>query len=118
MARPQRSRRICHKPRFTMFSPEGAICSGVVELTVDEYEVIRLVDYENSTHEQCAQRMDISRTTVTEIYSSARYKVADAIVNGKSIVIQGGRYRFCNGDAGCCGGRCGRLNKDNFNDTL
>ena len=54
MARPQRSRRICHKPRFTMFTPEGSMRDEVIELTLDEYEVIRLVDLENATHEQCA----------------------------------------------------------------
>ena len=117
MARPQRSRRICHKPRFTMFTPEGSIRDEVIELTLDEYEVIRLVDLESATHEQCAERMDISRTTVTEIYSSARSKIADAIVNGKNIVIHGGRYRFCNGDAGCCEGKCGRLSNDR-NDSI
>ena len=49
--------------------------------------MIRLVDYEKRTHEQCAQQMQISRTTVTEIYEKARFKVADAIVNGKPLLI-------------------------------
>lgn len=109
MARPQRSRRICHRPKFTEFSPAGHAEPEIVELTLDEYETIRIVDLENATHEQCAERMDISRTTVTEIYASARSKIADAIVNGKSIVISGGRYRLCEGDAECCRGRCGRF---------
>ena len=56
---------------------------GVVRLTVDEYEVIRLVDYERLPHAECAGQMDISRTTVTEIYERARHKLADMVVNGK-----------------------------------
>lgn len=64
-------------------------------LTVDEYEVIRLIDLEKLTHEQCGQQMDISRTTVTEIYESARAKIADSIVYGKPLRIAGGHYRLC-----------------------
>lgn len=65
-----------------------------VTMTVDEYEVIRLVDLEKCTHEQCAERMEISRTTVTEIYESARYKLADSVVNGKRLYISGGNYQL------------------------
>lgn len=43
--------------------------------------------------------MDISRTTVTEIYSSAREKIADSIVHGKPLFITGGNYRLCDGSA-------------------
>ena len=81
--------------------------SDTVVLSLDEFEVIRLVDLEKQTHEQCAARMDISRTTVTEIYESARRKLADCLVNGKHLVISGGNYRFCDGSAGkYCGKRC------------
>ena len=59
-------------------------------LTLDEYETIRVIDLEKLTHEQCARQMDISRTTVTEIYESAREKIADSLVNGKTLVIAGG----------------------------
>lgn len=89
---------------------------------MDEYEVIRLIDLEKNTHEQCAQRMGISRTTVTEIYQAARYKVADGIVHGKSLRIAGGHYRLCDGTApGCdhhgqgrsCGAYAGREKQRN-----
>ncbi len=73
-----------------------------VVLTLDEFETIRLVDYEKQTHGQCAAQMDISRTTVTEIYESARQKIADSLVNGKRLVIEGGDYRMCNGSADYC----------------
>lgn len=97
MARPQRSRRICKMPEHNCFSPEGSTDKDVVILSLDEYETIRLVDLEKQTHEQCAAYMDISRTTVTEIYESARSKLADCIVNGKQLIISGGNYHLCDG---------------------
>ncbi|MCI1268988.1 MAG: DUF134 domain-containing protein [Ruminococcus sp.] len=101
MPRPQLSRRICEKPRCDCFKPENAEENEEIVLTLDEYEVIRLVDYEKLTHEECARQMDVSRTTVTNIYESARYKVSDSIVNGKKLRIEGGNYRFCDGTARC-----------------
>lgn len=99
MARPSRCRRICSEPAYDRFVPEGIPCGHTIVLTVDEYEVIRLIDLECLTHEQCAKQMDISRTTVTEIYQSAREKIADSIVNGKPFLIAGGHYRLCDGSA-------------------
>lgn len=103
MPRPQRCRRVCTEPEYEAFSPEGISTGCAVQLSTDEYEVIRLVDYERLTHEQCAARMDISRTTVTEIYESARFKLADSLTNGKRLEIGGGKYRLCDGAgaAGC-----------------
>lgn len=99
MSRPQRCRRICSEPAFTEFSPSCARAAEPVELCLDEFEVIRLVDLQRLTHEQCAAQMDISRTTATEIYESARRKIADCIVNGYRMVISGGNYRLCDGSA-------------------
>lgn len=107
MARPCRQRRICSAPAYDRFYPDGVTGGETVTLTLDEYETIRLMDTEKLTHEQCAALMDISRTTVTEIYESARGKIADAIVNGKALTISGGRYKFCNGSAAsCCRKHC------------
>lgn len=102
MARPSRCRRVCEEPAHIRFAPsEGTDSPGVV-LTVDEYEVLRLVDYQGNTHAQCAEQMEISRTTVTEIYDRARFKVADCLVNGKPLQITGGHYRVCGGGAEGC----------------
>ena len=109
MPRHQRCRRICAFPACRSFTPENGESTNAVTLTLDEYEVVRLVDYEKQTHEQCASQMDISRTTVTEIYETARHKIADSIVNGKRLLISGGNYRLCDGtDTGCCKKRCKR----------
>lgn len=75
MPRKKRCRRVCEEPDFPVFRPAGRV-SGGISMTVDEFETIRLVDYEQKTHEECAALMDVSRTTVTEIYQSARAKIA------------------------------------------
>lgn len=112
LARPQRYRRVCDEPEYDSFIPEGISCGELVMLTLDEYETIRIVDYEGKKHEQCAAMMDISRTTVSEIYESARSKIADCLVNGKRLYISGGHYRFCDGTAECCIKECRKRNKD------
>lgn len=66
-------------------------------MTLDEYETIRLIDLEEYTQHECAKQMNISRTTTAEIYKSARYKMADSVVNGKKLLITGGNYQFCDG---------------------
>lgn len=107
MARPTRCRRVCAEPDCLGFSPRTGNGAGEVVLTVDEYEVLRLVDYEKRTHGQCAEQMEISRSTVTEIYESARFKLSDSLVNGKALVISGGHYRVCRGDPSRgCGRNC------------
>ncbi len=106
MARPQRRRRICKEPEYIAFRPDGVTNAEVIDLTCDEFEAIRLVDLLKLTHEQCARRMDISRTTVTEVYESARQKMAEALVNGRTLTIGGGSYRLCAGDG--CPQACGR----------
>ena len=61
----------------------------------DEYEVIRLLDYELLSQKQCADKMSISRSTVARMYEHARQQIADALVNGKRITISGGDIRVC-----------------------
>ena len=97
MPRPPRCRRICSAPQVDKFCPNGSEDVEPILLTLDEYEVIRLVDLEQQTHERCAAQMDISRSTVQEIYESARRKIAACLVHGKSLHITGGNYRICGG---------------------
>lgn len=95
MARRQKYRCICSKPAVKGFQPEGCPSGGTVIIGYDEYEVIRLLDYRQLTQEECARKMNISRPTVTRIYAEVRQKVADAMVNGKSIRIEGGDVIVC-----------------------
>ena len=94
MPRPFKCRRIEQLPVYRSFSPDDITAAESVQMTVDEYETLRLLDDEGLTQEACAARMNIARTTVTAIYDSARRKVADALVRGKRLLITGGRCSF------------------------
>ncbi len=72
-------------------------------MTVDEYETIRLIDQEGFTQEECAKRMNIARSTVQGIYIGARKKLAESLINGKVLRIEGGEYRLCEGLLNGCG---------------
>lgn len=118
MPRPPRCRRICGAPLIDSFLPEGAADETPILLTLDEYEVIRLVDLEQQTHEQCAAQMDISRSTVQEIYETARRKIAACLVHGKPLRITGGNYRICEGQERQHCGRCGRMHDSKANNYI
>ena len=64
-------------------------------LGYDEYEVVRLLDYEGLSQEQCAEKMAVSRPTVTRMYEDARRKIADALVNGRDIVMHPADVTVC-----------------------
>ncbi|HNX38707.1 MAG TPA: DUF134 domain-containing protein [Candidatus Cloacimonadota bacterium] len=61
-----------------------------VSLNLEEYEALRLIDYERKNHEQAATAMNVSRPTFTRIYESARQKLSLALVEGRSLLIEGG----------------------------
>ena len=95
MARPRKNRLVYSMPSCEGFVPVGYEPGGKAEtliMTIDEYETIRLIDYGKLTQEACAVRMGISRPTVTNIYESARSKLADALINEKVLLIGGGDY--------------------------
>ena len=103
MARPAKKRRVCKPPKFNCFTPvsnKGA--KDICVLEVDEYECIRLIDYEGQTQEECARQMNLVRTSVTAIYARARQKIADCLVNGKELWIEGGNYEVCEGNLPTC----------------
>ncbi len=108
MARPLRSRRVCGMPAFNTFVPSFCSSAGeitdenVIVLTVDEYEALRLVDYEGLTHSECARQMNISRTTASEICETARKKTATSLVLGKKLCISGGSWELCSGKRNDC----------------
>ena len=110
MPRPIKCRKVCHFPDILEFRPSNKNGGRgeedekeVILLTVDEYETIRLIDKEGYSQEQCAGFMQIARTTVQRIYEIARKKVADAIVDGHPLRIEGGDFRICDGKSSKCG---------------
>lgn len=123
MPRPRKWRRVCCLPQSSRFGPLDLCPSDTVTMTVDEYETIRLIDLDGFTQEQCAAQMDISRTTVQGIYDTARKKLAQSLVGGKALIIEGGEYRLCDGQghgcgkAGCHRHRCGGRREDTENET-
>ena len=110
MPRPMKCRKVCRLPRTQEFSPANADFAGQpVILTVDEFETLRLIDKEGLFQEACGAYMNIARTTVQQIYTSARKKLADALVDGLPLRIEGGNYRLCDGKEAHCGcGGCQR----------
>lgn len=97
MPRPCRQRRIRKFPDYWVFTADGSVNDELITMGVDEYEVIRLIDYEGMNQEECAASMGVARTTVTSIYTSARSKLSKLIIEGKKLRITGGAYHICSG---------------------
>lgn len=109
MPRPQQFRKIENPPIMVGFKPFGIPRNQLKTLTLrfDEYEAIRLLDYEGLNQEQASEKMNVSRPTLTRIYESARKTIAKAFVEGKMIQIEGGNVSF-NGNWFRCK-RCHKL---------
>ena len=107
MPRPRKCRRVCKLPKTNEFVP---VCGSeeTIIITVDEFETIRLIDKEGLSREDCAEYMQIARTTAQQIYNDARQKIATALVLGRNIRIEGGDYVLCDGDDSkcCCKRKC------------
>ncbi len=102
MPRPIKCRRVCRFPEALEFTPSVESEAEPVVLTVDEFEAIRLIDKEGLSQEECGLQLGVARTTAQKIYDSARGKLADALVEGAVLTIQGGDYKLCNGSTGFC----------------
>jgi predicted DNA-binding protein (UPF0251 family) len=96
-------------PRFGHFKPAGVPRRLLkrIELTLDEYEAIRLADYDGLEHLEAAKKMDISRSTFTRLIEKARHKVAEVVIDGREMVIEGGHVDLVNTLLRCVD--CGEL---------
>ena len=109
MPRPQKDRKVFQPPIFTEFKPIGIggnMLDDVV-MSIDEYEAFRLADYLGMSQEEAAEEMEISRPTFTRLIESARKKVADMVVNGKRLRIEGGNVIFRQHIVRCA--NCGQM---------
>lgn len=99
MPRPPKCRRVAFLPNVTYFKPAGIPLRSLeeVRLSVEEAEAIRLKDLEGLEQEQGAEKMNISRPTFQRVLASAREKIADALLSGKAIRIEGGNFEVAPG---------------------
>ena len=97
MPRPCKRRRVCAMPGCRRFSPAESSGEKPVELSVDEFETVRLIDYEALDQAACAERMGVARTTVQAIHSRALGRIAAALVEGRELEIGGGDFFVCDG---------------------
>ena len=121
MPRPRKGKKVCCLPEINLYGPlklqrENNKC---ILMSVEEYETIRLIDLEKLTQEECGERMQVARTTIQKIYTDAREKVAESLVNGCILKIEGGDYQLyseiekpmvC---GSCRRSRCGRGRMEN-----
>jgi predicted DNA-binding protein (UPF0251 family) len=109
MARPPCCRRIAAMPIAAAFGPVSALARAPdqVVVTLDEFEAVRLADLEELYQERAAERMGVSRPTFSRIIESAHRKIAEALVSGKGLKIEGGSVRMDGKGPSRCP-RCGR----------
>lgn len=103
MPRPMKKKRVCEEPKRRLFgSLDSPPSNGKrIIMLVEEYETIRLLDYEGFTQAQCAEQMAVARTTVQSLYEKARKKIARSLIENKIVKIEGGVYRFCSEEDIC-----------------
>jgi predicted DNA-binding protein (UPF0251 family) len=96
MGRPPLCRRVSYIPSVTYFKPAGIPLRELEEtcLSVEELEAIRLKDIEDLEQEQCAEKMNVSRPTFVRILDAARKKLAEALIKGQAIRIEGGNFEI------------------------
>ena len=133
MREAYRKRRIYQPPDFCNFKPSG-IPRGMLKkitLSIDEFEALRLADYQALEHLQASEKMDISRPTFSRLIEKARHKIAMAIIEGKELIIEGGNIEFINTRHRCrdCGDdklrpntddleNCPECGSENFEDSV
>lgn len=98
MPRPAKAKRVCCIPEKRHFHcldcPDNSKSHA---LTLEEFETLRLIDYQCFTQEECAAHMGTARTTVQRLYNSARQKMAAFLVEGGDLTVEGGCYQICDG---------------------
>jgi predicted DNA-binding protein (UPF0251 family) len=96
MVRPKKNRLVRFDPKINYFKPRGIPVFDLEEvcLTVDEREAVRLADLLDMSHEDAGSHMGVSRATFGRIVQNARKTIADAIINGKAVRVEGGNYKI------------------------
>ena len=129
MVRPRRWRHVYNKVEFNYFKPQGVPMTHLEEINLDteELEALRHTEIEEMEQKQAAEKMKVSQPTYHRILKSARKKIAQALIEGKAIKIQGGRYKMPNKDGtgpegkgprtGRGQGKCAKTDNDKLDET-
>jgi predicted DNA-binding protein (UPF0251 family) len=104
MPRPPKPRNICEMPKYSVYGPKGVKMNKLnkIEMSIDELETIKLIDYSGYNQEEAALQMNVARTTVQRIYEIARKKVSQTLIDGAVLVIEGGHVVLCDEDCEAC----------------
>jgi len=118
MSRHKKDRIISNPPIYSGFKPLGVEGKHLAKIymTIDEYEAIKLADYQGLNHEEAAIEMEISRSTFTRLIEKARNKIATMVVVGNKIMIEGGNIHFKKNIIKC--NNCGHMFKINIGDAF
>ncbi|MEN8250404.1 MAG: DUF134 domain-containing protein [Bacteroidota bacterium] len=118
MPRPKNNRIVHVPPVFSEFKPIGVPSMQLdrLELSLDEFEAIRLADHAGYSHEEAAVEMEVSRSTFSRLIEKARQKMASFLIEGKSLVIAGGNVHFRNNIIRC--NSCGHMFKTEINGDI
>ena len=98
MARKEIMRIVNQPPLFQSFKPTGIASKFLNQtiLSLDEYEALRLADYDGMTQAEAADEMQISRPTFTRLIEKARQKMVEFLIKGNQLTIDGGNIHFSN----------------------
>jgi len=118
MPRPQKERIVHQPPLFSDFKPIGVKMNYLkkVLLTLDEYEAFRLADFIGLSHDEASVEMNISRSTFTRLIEKARNKIAQLIINGNALNIDGGNIHFRKNIIRC--NSCGHMFNINIDKSI
>ncbi|MCF7793578.1 MAG: DUF134 domain-containing protein [Candidatus Cloacimonetes bacterium] len=118
MPRPKKKRLVHRPPLYTSFKPIGVRVNVLeqISLTLDELEAIRLTDFDGKDHAEAADEMEISRSTFTRLIEKARRKVAQFLIEGKHLFIEGGDVHFKGNILRCQ--HCGHMFKTDFENPM
>ena len=111
MPRPSKPRNICEMPKYSVFGPKGIKMNKLnkLEMSLDELETIKLIDYLGYNQEEAATQMNVARTTVQRIYEIARKKVSQSLIEGSVLFIEGGPITLCDENCENCLGFRSRM---------
>jgi len=118
MTRPKNNRIVHEPPLFSVFKPVGirGMSSDQISMSLDEFEALRLADHLGLSHAEASDEMEISRPTFSRLIEQARKKIADFLIQGKLLVIEGGNVHFRKNIIRCQD--CGQMFNMNFSEAI